>query len=288
MKQLMHRRIILPPQELYVPFPGVLPILRPIAFLTLSGPSTNIMRDLVRHNATDMSTYAERIMYRLRVAANDDYGIPLTLNYRHTYLNDELDALTEVGIGADWDVYQNGAYVDFKVFYPYKGRDRTRGNAAGYPEMIWSLDRATVVEPSFNQDRLDEATVVYVAGEGVGANRQIEERHNIVGREDDSPWNRIEAFIDGSRETSTAALYAQGDAHLVEHGMKQEYALASAPKEVQSYGRKWNLGDLCTGEYAGHSFPCRVVSVREVLQRDGVSVPVIIPTLFVYPRLEDY
>jgi hypothetical protein len=75
---------------------------------------------------------------------------------------------------------------------------------------------------------------------------------------------------------------------LVERGQIQEFALKAASNQIATYGCGWNLGDICTGEFAGHSFPCRIVRVREVLRKAEQSVPIIIPTFFVYPRPEDY
>jgi len=272
LKTLMKRRIILP-------FPATR------AFFSYSGPFTDAMRYLVITNCT-FGALGDRKMYRLRVQTLTNDGIPLNLNYRYTLLSDELDLLCQVGEGADWDVFQNGAYVDFDVFYPRKGRDRRRGSGTA-PEMVWSLDRGNIVSPAYVEDRLAEWTVVYAGGEGIGKDRVIVERENIAGRQDDSPWNRIERFTENSRETALSSITAMADAALVEHSLIRTFAVNASPNQVLTYGSKWNLGDICTGEfYQGGAFDLRIVEVTEQLNRENGHV--VTPTFFVYPRLEDY
>lgn len=273
LKHLAKRRIIIPPAN--------------TAFLDISAPITDIMKRLVL-NTAGPAAGSEREMSRLRVLSLTGYGVPLNLHYRHTVLSAELDALAEVEDGADWSIDQNAMYLDFQVFYPFKGKDRRRLSAQLWPEMVWSLDRASVVNPRYTEDRSSEITVTYVGGEGIGEDRVVVARENIADRQYDSPWNRIEEFIDSSSETSLATLYAQGDANNVEKGAKRVFTTAAAPKEILSYGDKWNLGDICTGEYTyGGVFDLRIVEVRETLDPEAGHV-MIEPMFYVYPRLQDY
>ena len=273
LKQLMKRRIVLPPAG--------------NAFLDINAPMTDVMRLLTINNATHLAA-AARQMPRLRVLPLTGDGVPLNLHYRHTILSDELDALADAEEGADWSIDQNGSYLDFNIFYPLKGKDRRRGSSQGWDEMVWSLDRANIVSPKFTEDRVEEVTVTYVGGDGIGEDRTIVERANIADRQFDSPWNRVEHFIDSASETSLAVLYAQGDANNVERGLKRLFSVEAAPKEVLTYGQRWNLGDLCTGEYTlGGTFDMRIVEVREILDPEGGHITVE-PTFYVYPRLQDY
>lgn len=264
----------------------ILPFPPDRAFFSLKKPFTDIMRFLVlvtlgpAGGALRDGDYMEAL--RFQEWSNE--GEILNLHYRYTQLNKELDLLSE--LGADWDFVRDGDKFRFEVYFPYKGLDRRRGNAYDNPEMVWSIDRGNIVNPSRKVDRVDEATVTYVGGEGIGAEREIVARHNIADREHDSPWNRIERFIDASSETSTASLAARGDAHNVEQGISQEFTVEASPTQVDDYGSRWNLGDICTGEYDGEVFDMRIVAVTEILDRSqGVQIR---PTFLVYPRMEDY
>ena len=150
-----------------------------------------------------------------------------------------------------------------------------------------SVDRGNVVTPVYVEDRLAEWTVIYAGGEGVGKDRVIVERENIAGRQDDSPWNRIERFTENSRETALSSITAMADASLVEHSLVRTFAVTASPDQVLTYGSKWNLGDICTGVfYMGGQFDLRIVEITERFTReDGHTVT---PMFFVYPRLEDY
>jgi len=264
----------------------VMPITADQAFLSISGPFTNIMRDLVALNSV-VTVYGDRRIWRLNLGVHDDYGVPITMNYQYTPLINDLNALCDIGLGADWDVYQDGNAINFRVYYPRRGRDRQRGNGV-HPEMIWSLDRNTIIKPAYSLDRTNESTVAFVAGEGIGSEREIVTRTNIVGNEDDSPWNRIETFLDGAQETSTAALNAYGDAYLVANGMIEELAIEIAPREALSYGYAWNLGDICTAEFGDRTFKCRIVQVRVILDATAETDITIMPRFLMYPNIDTY
>jgi len=245
------------------------------------------MRDIVRYNMESLAG-ATRQMPRLSVNPNNDYGLPINLNYRHTIVYDELVGLAQAGVGADWSIDLSGGQLVFDIHYPFRGWDKRTGNGAGNFELVWSIDRGNVVTPSFEEDRNDEVTVVYAGGPGIGADRYIIERTNIAYRDQDSPWNRIERFIDASNETSEATLKATSDAYLVENGMKRTFSLEVGSGMRTDYGTLWNLGDVCTGVFEpGGSFDMRIVGVREVHDRNS-GVETLSPVFFMYPRLEDY
>lgn len=269
LKALMKTRIVLP-------FPSTQ------AFTDVYDNFTDIMRLLVLTNG-QAPAGVSRWMYRLKVEPDTHQGEWLDMHYRHTLLNEDLDDLAD--LGADWDVETVGDYLWFKVFYPYKGRDRRRTNACGERPLVFSVDLDNLLAVSVTKDRSKEVTVVYVAGDGVGIDREIVERHNIADRENDSPWNRREAFLERSKESSEGTLAALGDAHLVENGISFEFTADIPTFGPYGYG-VWNLGDVCTGIYGGETFDMRIVSVA-VTKNAGSPIEVK-PTFLIYPRLEDY
>ncbi len=270
-KHLMKRRIVLPWPD-------------GRAFLSPTDNFTDIMRQLAITQA-QAAAGVDRWFDKFKVEAFTNEGQTLSMHYRNTYLNEDLDALAD--LGADWDIIrENSDEFRFRVFFPFKGRDRRRGNACGNPELVFSIDHDNITNPQLDEDRMDEATVVYVAGDGIGTDRQITERHNINDRESDSEWNRSERFFEQTKETSPAALAAWGDAFLVEHGIQRLFGLRLKPEQEYAYGVEWNLGDKCTGVYEGSTFHMRIVEVQVTL--DPEVGREVIPTMFVYPTLEDY
>jgi len=272
-KHLMKRRVVLP-----------WPAGR--AFFSVTDNFTDIMR-LLAITQAQAAAGVDRWFNKFKVEAFTNEGQTLNMHYRNTYLNEDIDALAD--LGADWDIIrENSNQYRFRVFYPFKGRDRRRGLASqcGNSELVFSIDHDNIIQPSYEEDRMDESTVVYVAGDGIGVDRQITERHNINDRESDSEWNRIERFFEQTKETSPAALAAWGDAFLVENGIQRRFSLRLKPEQEYAYGTEWNLGDKCTGVYQGLTFHMRIVEVRVVLDPEvGREVT---PMMFVYPTLEDY
>lgn len=270
-KHLMKRRVVLP-----------WPTGR--AFFSVTDNFTDIMRLLAVTNA-QAAAGVDRWFNKFKVEANTNEGQTLSMHYRNTYLNEDIDALAD--LGADWDIIrENSNQYRFRVFFPFKGRDRRRGNACGNSELVFSIDNDNIIQPQYDEDRVDEATVVYVAGDGIGTDRDITERHNINDRESDSEWNRTERFFEQTKETSPAALAAWGDAFLVENGIQRRFGLRLLPEQEYAYGVDWNLGDKCTGVYQGLTFHMRIVEVRVVL--DPEAGREVTPMMFVYPTLEDY
>lgn len=257
------------------------------AFFSINQPFTNIMRYLAITNAQAAAGW-DRWMQSFSVTPVTDEGQTLNMHYRNSKLFEDLDALAD--LGADWEILRNEVTsppkLRFHVHYPYKGRDRRRNNQCGEPAVVFSIDNDNILVPKYEQFRTNEVTVVYVAGEGIGIDREIQERHNIAGRIEDSPWNRIERFMEQSQETSSGALAAWGDAYLVEHGISRSFGLRLPESGQYAYGDEWNLGDYCTAIYEDQTYDVRIVAVKVTLEAPkGVTV---IPIFQILPRLVDY
>ena len=257
------------------------------AFFNINQPFTNIMRYLAITNAQAAAGW-DRWMPSFSVTPTTDEGQTLDMHYRNTKLYEDLDALAD--LGADWEILRDEVTsppkLRFHVHYPYKGRDRRRNNQCGESTVVFSIDNDNMLHPKYEQFRTDEVTVVYVAGEGIGVDREILERHNIAGREDDSPWNRIERFMEQSQETATGALAAWGDAYLVEHGISRSFGLRLPESGQYAYGVEWNLGDYCTAIYEDQTYDVRIVAVKVILEAPKGRT--VIPIFQILPRLVDY
>lgn len=255
-ENLLKRRIILPPSG--------------EAALLLSDEFTDVMRELVRGQASTGAAVARQLP-GLTVEADTDEGSVLTYPYRYESLYDEVKTLSE--LGADFSVeHLGGADFEFRVHYPSAGTDRRVGNVYGNPPVIFSLEMANMTEPEFEADRLNERTVVYVAGEESGALREIVERGSLDGAEYDSPWNRVESFLESRQETSLGALMAYGDAFLVESREKIGFMCEATPTVTSLYGVHWDLGDLVTGRYRGVDYDLQIIEIHVTVDEDGEHV----------------
>jgi len=256
LESLLKRRIILPP--------------RGEAALLLSDEFTDVMRELVRSQAS-WGAAAARQFPGLGVEADTGEGDSFTYPYRYENLYEEVRTLAD--LGADFAVEHLGAdQFQFRVYYPSAGVDRRVGNAYGNPPVIFSLEMANMTEPEFESDRLDEKTVVYVGGEESGALREVVERASLDGAEYDSPWNRVESFLESRQETSLAALMAYGDAFLVESREKVTFSCEATPTITSLYNVHWDLGDLVTGRYRGVDYDMQIKEIQVSVDEDGEHI----------------
>ena len=255
-EDLLRRRIILPTAD--------------EATLLMDAAFTDVMRELVRTQC-GTSALTARQFEELSVEADTGDGDNLTYPYRYENLLEEIQVLAD--LGADFLVVHLGENLfEFRVYYPQYGVDRRVGNTEGNPPMVFSIEMANMTRPSFEDDRLVEMTVVYVGGEEAGAMREVVERSSLVSAELDSPWNRVESFLESRQETSLGALMAYGDAFLVEGREKITFTCQATPVVTSLYGVHWDLGDLVTGRYRGTDYDLQIVEIRVQVDDDGEHV----------------
>jgi hypothetical protein len=258
---LLRRRIIEPPEG--------------EAFLSLTGPFTDIMKALVRTQIGSLAD-EERQFPGVSVSPDTGSGVELgPLHYRYDNLYEMVQTLS--GLGADFTLERvEDAAFRFTTHFPQRGLDRRIDNPDGNAPVVFSIDRANMAEPVRENNRLEEVTHAYVAGEGVGANREIVERSSLVDAQEDSPFNRIEDFLEASSETSTAALMALGDAFLWENRQNIEFTFEVKPTPDCLYSVDWDLGYLVTGVHKDAIYDLQVTEVHVTVDESGEH---IVPTL---------
>lgn len=260
------------------------PIIRPDAgadFFSRTDAFTDIMRELVRWQMGPLAVDPARTFPNVVIQADTHQGASFLRNIRHVKLYQELETLSGAG-GADFDLVRiDPATLSFQVFYPRQGADRRLSNLEGNAPVIFSLEMANMHSPSVVSDRTTEVTVVYVAGDGIGAAREIVERFSLTNAQYDSPWNRVEEFLEASQDASTAVLNAYGDGFLAEQREQLTFSCEALPTASCLYGRDWDLGDLVTGRYRATDYSLRVIEVKVVLDTTGEHV---LPTFLYLPE----
>lgn len=264
-EDLLHRRAILWR-------PGDIAIARGAEGEFQSGPADNVMKQYVRENLdvlaqTSNGRLADGNISGLTVVA--DTGAAPTWEGRRSFKN-LLDVLQEISAAMSVDfqiLWGGGTNFTFSTFYPRRGTDRTGAGAAA--PVVFALDRANMSEPYLTESRMEEITVVYVAGQGEGVNRTVVERVNS-GEIGQSPWNRVETVHDARNESTTAALEAIGDGHLLEHGFDKHLSYQILQSADTVYGRDYFIGDLVVGRFHGTDENRKIVGV-EITVADGTE-----------------
>lgn len=156
---------------------------------------------------------------------------------RFKNLGDEVvRVLTGAGRGEKFEIV--GTEI---VFDTFAGTDRSKGNAADTPPVIFDLRYKNLSDYSYTEDSTVEQTTVYVGGAGEGVDRELGVTGNDVAGID-----RVEVFVDAR------------DVALGDTGMLAERAAQSTINTVYTvsaaavadanlvYGVDYELGDIVT------------------------------------------
>ena len=160
--------------------------------------------------------------------------------------------------GIDFDVIGVGANLyNFRTYENQRGVDRTNTdidlqtgkNSSGQYPIIFSIDRGNMGNPKYDNDRLTEKNVAFIAGSGVEDEREIE----IVvdaDSEDDSPLNTRETKRD-ARNQDSDELESVGDNVLSENNARVTFTFTALRASNSIYGKDYNFGDMITSYFGG-------------------------------------
>lgn len=173
------------------------------------------------------------------------------------------DAATEAGTYVSFDVLLIGKRLTLQTYVTRRGVDRRIGSNNALPVGPAYGNVATFVR---NIDHGEEATVVYAAGQGEGADREVQtaSRPDLING---LPFGRIEALRDARQIDfgNTAALLDEAETRLRQLRPRIQYDARMADTSAARYGRDYRFGDLLTVEYRDQTVDMRV---------DGVSIRV--------------
>ena len=233
------------------------------------------MKFMVRYNA--VAGYvgdAKRVLTDLSVEA-DKAEHPSSRKLAGTYKDNLLERLMgwadaySVDFWIDADV-EAGTYV-FRTKYPQRGTDRTVGNPAGNPHMVFSVNQGNILSLEYWEDSFDTCSLVYVGGPGEGRAQTI--RKVYSGAEPEG-WARRERFIGVADAQYEDELDAAGQAHLATwgdsiKGVRFKFQETGSCK----YGADFNLGDLATvyDEDYGISLGRKIEEIEFALGKDGIE-----------------
>ena len=244
-----------------------------------SGPAETVAKEFADENVGPSATSPPRdeagVMPGLAVQADAGTGAVWDGCRANKNLLDVLVELADYGSGDFMVVGTGPATFEFRWRDAYWGLDKTQGNGARPPVTFGPAYR-NATNLRYNYSRLVEVNVVYVLGQGTGADRAI--MTVTSGAEGDSPWARRAVSRD-ARDAPIAALPARGYATLYEQRARRTMSFQALPTPACRYGRDWDWGDLTTVEFRGMTLDQKIVGVRVGMSSDGVET--------VQPETED-
>jgi len=146
------------------------------------------------------------------------------------------------------------------------GLDGNTGkNAAGNYPVIFSFESGNCNKIGYKLDRVNEATVIFVLGEGDGATRTIVTRD--VPEKTDSIWNRREIARPESGYISQMEEF--GDNVLSENAAKEDMSFSPLQTGSLLYGVHYNLGDTVTVKIGSIFRNKKISSVTTEIKKGG-------------------
>lgn len=162
------------------------------------------------------------------------------------------------------------------IFNIYYGVDRSRSQSTN-PAVIFSESMDALATTDYAEDYSTYKNLAIIAGEGDGADRQIE---RVTKSDDYVGFTRREVFIDGkslTKKTNDGELTpAEYSAMLIQYAKDQLSFLeptvsfsGTVANNIYKYKTDYNLGDIVTVESPlGTSYDARVV---EIIENDDVQ-----------------
>ena len=251
--------------------------------------SETVMKAYVYENCGAGATLANEreidgVMPNFEVELDDGNGI---LWEGDRAFENLLDVLRDVGDwgGLDFEIVWDSASKTFMFITAFGqlGLDRTilglvetTGlNDAGNAPTVFSTTRGNVSNSSWENDRMSEATVVSVLGEGDGATRLVKVRQSLAI--DDSKWNQRE--IARTRQGYESEMEVYGDEVLADSAAKEALTFDPIYQEYCMYGIHYDLGDRVTYLHRGEARNKRIIEVTNTISPSADSLSLVFSDL---------
>lgn len=236
-----------------------------------TGTIDDLMKAFVRENMGALAAAARDWSANgFTVQADLSLGTSVTKSAPRHKLLSVLQSLAEESVNLNDPTLFDLCWVtrtsmEFRTFQGQRGVDR-RGRMTPF-----SLRRGTLTAAVLDDDATDEATYVYVAGQGQEELRTVVEVSD-AGRIGISPWGRREALADARHCRTGAALTDYADGALEERARQRRFQAVLEDRPGARFQVEWNLGDLVEAEYGDEIYECEISAVTGSFGSDGERI----------------
>jgi hypothetical protein len=253
------------------------------------GPADDIMKAIVRENLGNSATDPQRSLRDWLTIAVDRAQAPvLRKSFARRTVLDVLAELAAAATAAGTPLYfdivnATPTRLEFRTYIGARGADRTF--PSGVQPVVLSPETGTLTSVERSFDFEDEYSVVYAAGQGAEAERQVVAASDAT-RTNGSPFGRRERLIDARHIRDTGALLAEARAALVAGQPRRTFRATIVSTPGATYGQHWDWGDRVTAVFDGEQFHCVVdeleisvtpgrETIRAHLRTDDAVSPVV-------------
>lgn len=258
---------------------NVLLLAEPIAYAagtgytTKSGAAETVAKEFVDENigpgAVSPPRYYDGVMPGLTIEADGGTGASWSRGRARQNLLDVLIELAEYA-PADFMIEGTGAATfEFRWKNVRWGDDKTWGNAANIPAIVFDGLLGNARNVLYEYDRRNEINVCHVLGQGSGEERRVVTRTSGAG--EDSPWNQRAVCRDARNTYSTESLNRKGDEVLDKMRSRVATQVDVAQTPATRFSRDWDIGDLVTLRYRAFEVTQKIIGVQVDVEQGGVE-----------------
>lgn len=257
---------------------------------TKDGPVDDLMKTIVLENLSTLATESSRsINDWLGIAPNLGQGPTVRKSFARrnlfTVLRELAETASELGTRVSFDIVN--VAPDWLVFQTYigaRGADNTFSQ--GRSPVVLSPETGTLASVVRSFDYEDEYTVVYAAGQGAEAERQlvvVSDPKRIAA----SPFGRRERLLDARHITNPADLTAEAQATLEAGRPRQTFQATVVSQPGMAYGQHWRWGDRVTAVVDGEVFQCLINEIRVTISGEREEIQAWLQTDDTAPTVAD-
>ena len=235
----------------------------------------DMIKAVVVENLGGSATDTDRDLsgYDIDIDADLSDAPSLTMNFAYrNVLNlarDIADSSRKSGTRLYFDVQPKIVTGDKMGWQVVTSVDQPRQDRTGTDQVFFGKKWGNLSGARITYDHTNEKTVVYAGGQGLEADRTVEERED-TDRSGASIYNRIEGFYNVSGQAETqAAVQAAGDARLSE--LRPAFRFSGVLKDTPQARLfvDWNFGDRVVVEYRDRQLNAIITSLTLALSNDG-------------------
>jgi len=240
-----------------------------------SGPAETVAKEYVDENIGPSAGFG-RVLAGFTVQADAATGATWGGDRANKQLFDVLIELADFAPGdfnvVDLSTVNQTPAFQFQWAANQWGLDKTEGNTAGNPPVIFGVQRRNVTNVDYTYSRLDEANVVYVASGNFLDERKVRVRSATVAGLDTTwsttDWGRRAVFRT-SQDNADGDMDDKADETLYKLRPRTTFTFDANTSANTRYGRDWDYGDLVTMEHRGRSIDQKVVGIIVGVSGDG-------------------
>ncbi|GAB6169701.1 hypothetical protein JCM1393_21610 [Clostridium carnis] len=236
------------------------------AYDKIIGSSEVVIKHYIEKNCINPNDLTRKIE-NLVLAENKNRGSKVSWQSRYKNLSREVETIAN-STGLGWFIY-----LDVKakklIFDVEVGVNRTISQSIN-SRVIFNSDFGNISNITHKRSSINYRNVGYIAGQGEGAEREIQ----IVSKGNFTGLKRREIFIDARDISEGSNLQDRGLAKLSEY----DYILNTECTIINRnlvYERDWDLGDLGTVKNNLGTTDLRITEVREIYE-DNISIEITV------------